>query len=254
MIDRNKGQKHTGAVTVEACLVIPLFLFFFLSMASIIMIFFCDAHIHQSLSDTGQVISRQCYKNQIIANESISNISDGIVLNTQFLKFLGNDFFVERVVLGGRHGITLSLTEDNKNPKIFYLKADYVIKVHVPILGTLKRKGQAIVKQKGFVGYTKGEEEIDPYVYVTPNQAVYHCSRSCTHLSLSVREVSDANRSLYKPCRFCRYAENNSGTIYVTRTSNLYHESRGCSGLKRSVTRVKKSMVAGLPPCGRCGR
>lgn len=245
---------NNGSVTLEACLTIPLFLFFFFSIASIIMTFFGEAHIHQSLATAGEVISRNYYSNQPASEDTVSDGMYYLLLNKQFSDALGDDFFVNKVVSGGKKGIVLSYIPDNENSKIFYLHANYLININIPVIGRLSAKRTVTIKQKGFVGYKRGEEAIDPYVYITPNQAVYHCSRSCTHLSLSVRTIDGNNRNLYKPCGFCRYEQNDCGKIYVARTSDLYHESRTCSGLKRSVTRVKKSMVPGLPPCERCGR
>ena len=246
-----KLYNNRGSATIEACFTIPIFLFFFLAIASMIMMFFAEAHIHQSLAASGDVISRYCYINQE------KKVSDGVyylLLKKEFTKFIGNDYFVEQSVSGGKKGVHLVFKRDNDNEKVFCIKAVYKIKIYLPILGSFYTKRSVFIKQKGFVGFTKDEEEIDTYVYITPNQEVYHCSRNCTHLSLSVREVNGNNRSLYEPCHYCRYATNDNGTIYVARTGNVYHESRMCSGLKRSVTRVKKSSVMGLPPCKRCGR
>lgn len=250
----DRFTKNVGSITVESCLTIPLFLFFFLAVASIIMIFFGEAHIHQSLATAGEIISRYYYIQQDKGDEHNFDIVNSKLLKKEFLKALGDDFYVSRSVSGGKNGIILTYRRDYENPKIFYLIANYQIKFYIPAIGSFHGKRTVTIKQKGFVGYTKGEEEIDPYVYITPNQEVYHCSRNCTHLSLSVREIDGSNRNLYEPCHFCRYRVNDTGRIYVARTTNVYHENRGCSGLKRSVRRVKKSSVSGLPPCERCGR
>ena len=42
-------RRQKGFITVEACMVVPLFLFFMLAMASVIMLLLAEAHIHQSL-------------------------------------------------------------------------------------------------------------------------------------------------------------------------------------------------------------
>lgn len=254
VLNTQKQKHNSGSVTVEACFTIPLFLFFFMGIASIIMIFFAECHIHQSLADAGEVISKYYYQQQNLWDTEDFPSIYPTLLKKEFENTLGDDFYVSRIVDGGRDGIHLLYKTDDKNPKIFYINACYFVNFSVPVFGRFRIQRTVTVKQKGFVGYTRGEEEIDPYVYITPHQAVYHCSRNCTHLSLSVRALDSSNRSIYEPCRFCRYDNNESGTIYVARTSNLYHENRNCSGLKRTVTRVKKSSVLGLPPCERCGR
>lgn len=250
-----KSKYNKGSVTVEACLTLPLFLFFFMAVASMIMIFFAEGHIHQSLVEAGEEVSKQCYWQQQYAQGTGESIylNQGVLKN-RFLSSLGEDFYVSHVVAHGKNGIILTISVDHENPKIFLIDAGYDIRFDIPIIGNFCLHRVITVKQKGFVGYTQGEEKVDAYVYVTPNQAVYHCSRNCTHLALSVSALDGSNRNLYKPCRLCKNANHEGGKIYVARTSDIYHENRNCSGLKRSVIRMKKSSVIGLPPCERCGR
>lgn len=254
---RNKGNE--GASTVEACFVMPIFLFFFLFIASVIMIYFADCHIHQGLSEAGEYTSAYCYYEaslQETANDkSIQNLTavNEAVFLKEFLSHIKDDFFVNRIIKGGAKGIQILVIPDKENPKIFHGVAVYKVKFYIPIFGEYDLSQYKCTKIKGFVGYTYGEEEVDEYVYVTPNEAVYHCSRNCTHLMLSVHTESVGNRKKYKPCGFCKHAPMGN-LIYVARTSNLYHLDKTCSGLKRTVNRVKKSEAGGLPPCSRCGR
>ncbi len=249
---------NRGSVTIEACFTVPLFLFFFLAIANILMVFFAEGHIYQSLAEAGECTSQYCYLEQSLLKKSepIDMASAGTTgtLLYRFNQYLGDDYYVEKVVAGGKKGIRISLKTDKENHKVFHAKAVYEIQFMIPIFGKYTMKRKVDIKQKGFVGYTKGEEEIDEYVYITPNQAVYHNSRSCSHLVLSIRSLSQSRSSSYHPCHFCGKSTASCNKIYVAKSTNIYHNDKNCSGLKRTVTRVKKSTVGSLPPCKRCGK
>ncbi len=274
-------EKNIGSVTVEACLIVPLFLFFMLANADIFMFFMAEAHIHQSLAEAAGYVAQYAYleerikmhgaggaidnnqqdlekTNGNLASQKEESFPKTLVRSTMLIKkfreYLGNDIFVEKMIAGGKNGIVLSIKTDTDNPKIFLVKARYRGVFYVPLLGTMTISHSNQVKQKAFLGYSKEEWEMDTYVYVTPEQSVYHLRRSCTHLALSIHSVASSRRRNYVPCSFCEKKSSSNGMIYLTRTTNVYHNDRGCSGLKRSVKRVKKSQVKGLGPCLRCGK
>ena len=250
------GKRNRGYITVEACLVVPLFLFFMLSISGIFMLLMAEAHIHQSLAEAAGYTAQYAYlEKKLLKNENeyMGNIGNQVVLAKQFNTYLGSDFYVEKMILNGTDGIVLTISKDKENKKILIAKARYLAGINLPVLGDLKISLSNEIKQKAFLGYSK-EEKSDCYVYVTPEQSVYHTTRSCTHLSLSVQKKNSAQKGNYAPCGFCGDPLNDKGSIYVSRTGNVYHYRAGCSGLKRTVRRVKIEEVAGLGPCSRCGR
>lgn len=118
---------------------------------------------------------------------------------------------------------------------------------------------------RAWVGYTgesfqhqAGEE----LVYITPEGTVYHKSRDCTYLRLSVRQIAYANLKdernqsggRYSPCEYCIRGDLKGGTVYITSYGGSYHSSAGCQGLKRTVMAVPLSEAGGRPCCSRCGR
>lgn len=247
---------NNGSVTVEACLVVPIFLFFMLSMVNIAMLFMAEARIHQSLSEASIYTAQYEYLERKIEGKSERedyNLGNKIVLYKQFFKYLNNDSYVEKVVSNGKKGILLTIEEDEGNPKIFIAKARYKVKFSLPMLGNFHVALSNQVKQKYFIGYSK-EEKSDSYVYVTPYQSVYHRNRNCTHLCLDIRESEEKNKGSYKPCSFCGKYKNENQKIYVSKSSRIYHNHKDCSGLKRTVTRVKLKEVNGLRECQRCGK
>lgn len=245
-------MKYRGTATIEACLVMPMVLFFMLAMGELIMMLFAEAHIHQSLGDAAEYCALQSYLLRGTTDTGGQLVEQGM-LNYQFHQNLLQDTYVEKLVEHGKNGILITRERDGINSKIFYAKARYLIKIPIPLFGNYERGITDVIKQKAFLGYSK-EEQGDTYVYITPNQSVYHLKRSCTYLSVETTTMASGNTGSYHSCGFCGRRENDTGTMYVSRSTNTYHYRRDCSGLKRTIYRVQLREVQGLGVCSRCGR
>ncbi len=117
---------------------------------------------------------------------------------------------------------------------------------------------------RSWVGYTgenfsgTGAEEI---VYMTPGGSVFHLSRDCTYLSLTVQSIASSELSearnlsggKYAPCEYCVGNRSPAGTVYITDYGTSYHNSVTCQGLKRTIMAVPRSQTGGRPCCSKCG-
>lgn len=255
--NRGIGKGERGSATVEACIVVPLFLLFLQALIYVIFILFAEAHIHQSLAEAMEIVAQEGYLECRLAESSQKDTGAfGALLQSkrlvsEFGSILDEDTHVEHMVIGGKQGIRITLKADEENPKILIGRADYQVGIYLPVFGSFGIRLSNTVRQKAYVGYSK-EECVEEYVYVTPNEAVYHTKRSCSHLSLSVRSCSYKNHTGKNPCSFC--GNGKGDVIYVTRTTDTYHLNPDCLGLKRTVIRKKRSEVGYLSPCSRCGR
>ena len=105
-----------------------------------------------------------------------------------------------------------------------------------------------------------GTEEAGEYVYVTEDSEVYHVSRDCTHLELSVRPVAIAQvPGRYRPCEKCMGGKAEglipgNGVYYICTDGESYHARRDCPGLKRTVYCIAKENAGGYRECSRCGK
>ena len=120
------------------------------------------------------------------------------------------------------------------------------------------------VTVRSWVGYTGesfqagGKEEL---VYRTPEGEVYHRSRDCTYLRLTIRSVTSAELSglrnesggKYMPCEYCVRKQQAGMLVYITDYGSSYHNKNTCQGLKRTIMAVPLSQVGGLRGCSRCG-
>lgn len=153
------------------------------------------------------------------------------------------------------------ITEDDPYIRLY----DYdTAELPFTVLFSMRQPVLRKVVVRGWTGYTgetfaeNGQEEM---VYKTPGGEVYHRSRDCTYLRLSVRIVSAAelpacrNESggKYGPCEYCVKKGTPGALVYIADYGTSYHNSRACQGLKRTVMAVPLSRVEGLRCCSRCG-
>ena len=249
--ERRVRMKHQGSVTVEASLVIPLFLFTVIAFFQMGCILVCNAGLSMTFSEAVADTAQEICKTET----AMDGMQETFVyprLYSRLRSALKEDAMVEQYVSGGGSGILLTkagLTEDG------FLEAaiSCTMQIKVPVIGCLKMKVSMWQRQKAYVGYMD-TTAAEAYVYVTDHQSVYHVSRACTHLKLSISEVTEQElKHSYTglvPCSFCK---NGGSSYYVTGEGDCYHRSLACPGLKRTVYRVKKSSVPMLKPCSRCG-
>lgn len=108
-----------------------------------------------------------------------------------------------------------------------------------------------------WIGFTKLETD-ETYVYITPDGSVYHLFSDCTHLKLSIRQVSrfgvasleNEYGESYSPCELCK---GEFGLmVYITLEGSRYHAGRDCGGLKRTIRQVPIGQIQGRTMCLRC--
>lgn len=253
--------KNGGSASLEATMILPLLLFAFWMFYSMGQIFIMENQIYQAVNNTADSMAEIAYLKQELEEGDREEAGESSILDLgaafiQFRTFLGENERVERYVVGGKNGILL---EGNPviDPEGFVcLNVKYLVHIQAPFLRGIWIPVRAGIRQKAYLGYLETEgAEGQEYVYVAEHSTVYHLSRSCSHLKLTIYTVpaSDLKRN-YPGLRSCEYCgEQETEIYYITPTGDCYHTTRECSGLKRTVRRVLKSEVPGYAPCSRCG-
>ena len=68
-------MRNRGTVTVEACLVVPIFLFFMMIVTRLTAMLLADAKIHQSLAEAAGYTAQYCYlEDRLKKNGTVSDI------------------------------------------------------------------------------------------------------------------------------------------------------------------------------------
>lgn len=254
-----------GSATVEAALVVPIFLFAAFAVYTLMNILIAKDIVYEGLQETAQYLAEYQYIESVLSDEEAEGASinfggtNAVTAKIKLKEYIDDDELIEKYVSGGISGLNFTAARYEDGDGYIFLELTYNIAVDIPIVGSVSLKESEQIKQKAYVGlqYEDLSDDGDVYVYVTENGTVYHKDRSCYHIKLTITQIDEntlnSMYSGYDACEICAAGKTMTGSIYITKTGDKYHYSIGCSGLKRTVKRVKLKDVSNLSPCSACG-
>lgn len=253
------SASESGAITLEASFMVPLFLFVMLMLTAageILMIHGQMAHGLKEAVKSAAVNEYRVQKGKK-AEQMISEVS----ARASFLTAV-NRKFLDRSALAGGSKAAAAAIQMKKNSKEEYVgTVTYTTRKNMPFLYGISGTFRQNIRQKIMSGYVPdGDEQKEGSVYITPHESVYHKDLSCTHLALDISVDRDIKKyqegkTAYKECRKCaRYEKGEVSCVYVAKEGEAYHTDITCSGLKRTVKQTDLSTLKGMKPCERCGK
>ena len=268
-------QRKKGSITVETAAILPFFVCFLVFILYFFRILQVQSCVAQALSYTGRKIaaeySLELYQTEpglqsdtevMEPQEQGGNQAVGLLGATVlFQKELKKQNCPIKFIRGGILGITL-LQSDFSGDYV-ELKATYRMKFPIRLLGNLQYQIAQSAKCRKWTGYHPGQDgyEEDDWLYYTQYGRVYHTSRSCSYLDLSIHGIPDLQRGnarnasggKYHACPYCGKGAVYHGMVYITNYGDCYHTSLTCSGLKRSVFMIRRSKATEKQMCSKCG-
>ena len=240
-----------ASYTLEMAVVLPLVAAFFVS----ILFFFRVLQVQTQVQAALNYASRKT-----AVQACVNDVPSPLLATAEvyFRKELKQYAEYQKYVAPYAPGASL-LMSNMEGPEIM-LCADYTIRLPIALFQIKDvRITQRSVSRK-WTGDRETWTETD-YVYVTEHGTVYHRSRSCRYLDLSIRtaeyaEIGDLrNKSEHKyyACGQCAAKNKHLRQVYITDYGEVYHTSLSCSGLKRTVYLIPISEVGGKGPCSKCG-
>lgn len=286
-----KGKEISASLTVEASLVLPLFLFFFISLLYFMQLFLLQEELQKAITETGLSMARAAYFLSDFHDAKDAEESDfsmfneelqdelreltGAAVNNVFLKYavagrLNSDGIKNLFIAGGFEGIRFDDSMVLHGCDDIDIVIRYRVRIPLSVFGLQDMNMIQRVKLRGWNGHrlsplytiTEEDNEEEAKVYVTESGTVYHCQRSCSHISLSIQSVTgkptwqrNNNGGKYYPCEACCIEEaSDSGIYYITSYGDRYHMNKSCSKIKRTVKEIPLSEAGDRLPCKRCGR
>lgn len=246
-----KRKKRQASLTVEASLVLPVFLFAMILVAYIGRLLACQDEAQWALTR--------------IAREASAEYGA-----TQSKRLKSNAYYQAKFIAYMKGmGLSVSFAESRllqTNDEIDLIVA-YRMKIPFSLLPISNISMRQRVHTRAFTGVERrGQKELadERTVYVTETGRVYHFNLHCTYLKLSISQIQYADLMTkrndsggkYKPCERCCVNKKieNTSSIWITNYGDRYHTSASCSGLKRSIREVPLSEVGGRMPCSKCGK
>ncbi len=243
-------MRRSGSLTVEASLVLPLFLFAMVTLAYLGQLLKCQDEVQNAMN--------------LVASEASALYGAGGEENCR-----SRVYYTARLgsVLKGT-GISMSLAESrfsDENDEIDLILT-YRVKLPFPDYFAPACHFRQRVHTRGFTGVDRrdgGEETEHIRVYVTETGRVYHRSLDCTYLKLSISQIKygdldplrNQGGGKYKACeRCCREKTFGADSdVWITNYGDRFHSIRSCSGIKRNIREIWLSEAGNRTPCSKCG-
>lgn len=276
-----------ASLTVEAALVMPVFLYCMIAFLYFIQIMTLQEHIQSELTKMGLNWSKSAYLYQNLPeidevlsleqllpegsedyglNELADRLISQISIKLYASTYLNKDWINHSCIKNGFDGIDFSLSDISKEECIdIVLKYKVSIPVKLIIIGDMNMLQR--VRLHNWTGYEVAaayseEEAKETVVYITSTGKVYHKSRECTYLKPSVTAVDGIPDKLrneggarYQRCKYCCRKDNGDKAVYyITKYGNKYHAERNCPKIKRDVKEIPLSEAGSRRPCSKCGK
>lgn len=265
-----QGTYLYASATVEAALVIPLFLYAAMSILYILQIIAIKQRVQTALYECGRELAGLAYTYEKVSRQEENNgFEKGVSVTAAYgllIKELGNSYAKDHYIVGGNAGFCLLASDICKEGAEIDLKLSYVIQNPFDIFGLGKVSITQRSKNDAWLGeekdaYANGKKNIkkEQSVYVTMHGEVYHIERSCTYLSRVIlrrnkeelTKLINAEGGRYYPCERCGTQYGN--VIYITQYGNRYHSNLLCSQLARNIITIPISEVGSRTLCKKCG-
>lgn len=285
-----KCREYSGSLTLEAAILLPLFLFFMITVLSLMDMLYFYGMVEQSLHQTARKMSVYMpaaeLAGEAFAGNAANNNSDGNsgdvgedinedisrivtdMLGEQYIKTsLINGLTLPEIrssgVVGKSDGFNFAHSRIMTDQDLIDLVVSYEIEPQnnffsLPAYSVLNR-----CRMRAWTGYEVSSNEVNDagerMVYITETGTVFHLTKTCTYLDLSIRPVScdevglyrNQSGGIYGKCELC--GDEESETYFITDYGDCYHTSLACSGLKRTIIEIPISQVGERHACSRCG-
>ncbi len=241
-----------ASFTLEAAIIIPLVAGFFASILFFFRVLQVETKVYSALSYASR-------KTAAIVSDTDSDVTSWIVAQAYFQNAISEEEQISQYVKGGADGI--SLLNSDFSEDYIDLKASYEIELPIPFF---RIRGIGILQQsksRKWIGDTNHKNDCESLlVYITSQGEVYHNTKTCNYLDLSIQMVNLAemadlrneNGHKYYACELCAADISCNNHVLITDYGTFYHNDLTCSGLKRTIYEIPKSEVGNRTECSKC--
>ena len=248
-----------GALSVEAAVVVPLFAAAMAAVLQFVNVYGNSVKIAGALAQTSEEMAIGAYVSEYTDFDSPLPV----VLSAGYAQGMVRSRAGSAECIQGQSMLLSGFLEEDDR---IDLVMTYRVKspsglIRIPWIRFLQRacvRGWVGRKGSGSSGDEGAhDDEEHQTVYVTDYGTVYHTDPDCSHIHLTIRQVSSSQasseRNVYgEKYHACEKCGGGGGVVYITSDGNRYHSSLECSGLKRSVQEIHMDEAGNLRPCSKC--
>lgn len=220
-----------ASATIEAALVIPLFIYAVMAVMYFIQVMAVRAHVNEALYITLKKSAGYAYVyenfNEYAGKKAIDDgiadsntidsnnggIRKGMVVETirrMFLKELGNDYAKDNNIVNGDAGFIFISSKVLQGNSVIDIKVSYYIKNPFDIFGDTKIKIADRKRINAWLGedkdgYSDAQKDSAEYVYITAGGEVYHIDSQCTYLLRYIKSCKKSDIDLLRNSSGAKY-------------------------------------------------
>lgn len=278
-----KGVHLPASATLEAALVMPLFIYGVMAVMYVLQMVGIQIHIQEALYNTGRELAKAAYAadcvgkglNRSVDAETEMNpdvyalVTKGASLGAAqalFLREVGGDFAAMSHIAGGNAGFVMLGSAILEGTNEIELKVSYLCKNPFDVFGLGMRRYTQSIVTSAWLGSENTEwasglqQDGEEYVYIATYSEVCHKSKNCTYLMPSVIRTDmaaiagqrNAGGAKYYPCEYCK-ASASGQSVYITDYGTRYHTKRDCAMIYHHIMKIRKSSVGNMGICSKCG-
>ncbi|MDD3239651.1 MAG: pilus assembly protein [Lachnospira sp.] len=261
-----KGTYFSASSTVEAALVIPLFMYAAMALIYILQIAAVKQHVQTALYEDAKELAGYAYSVEKSVDMDLGSLSTGAAW-TLLVNELGSSYASDNHIVGGNAGLVMVRSKVcGGDSSVIDLSVTYTVQNPFDIFGIGKVTITQRCKTDAWLGesrdsYRNKQSREERKVYVTAEGKVYHTNRNCTYLT---RVITQKNRKelasirnydggRYFPCEKCGHQYDESEMVYITQYGNRFHTDITCSQLARTIIEIPISKVGTKSLCKKCG-
>lgn len=243
-----------ASMTVEAAVVLPLFVFLGLAVLAPMQWLNTQRKIQTVTEQFCEDLSQYAYETEY--RNSFSDTAAGLWLYGNVYPYANSVRIIKSEVSNECEDIQFELEYREKIP--FFLEgiSDVSMRVAAKRRCWIGLGGKLTGEHTDEAGLEMERE----MVYVTPEGQRYHRYRDCRYLSnmckaISLREletVRNMDGKIFYSCDFCVREQGTQDTVYITDWGIRYHNDRSCASMSLYYRKVMLEDVAYMGECSVC--
>lgn len=268
--ERRAPHAACGSLTLEAALVMPLFIAAIVALMFFIQVIQIQIHIQKALyNQTLKVAGYAFYTKLADLSDTAENMLSAEYIKYQVINEAGKEYLDNSYIAGGSGGIHANLTGDVSDG-ILDVALEYSVSPPFNLLGMGKIVLVSRARCHTWIGNTEtdtdGEkEDTEDVVYMAPTGEVYHLYRDCTYLTNQISRINageiegvrNESGAKYYPCSVCcRDGLPAAGDeVYYTPYGTRYHKDFLCNNLYCNIYMMdKKTAQEQYRICSKCAK
>jgi len=244
-----------GSMTIEAALLLPLFLFFFLHLGGVIEMLRLHGKLETALWNVGNQVAlyTETFQEQV---QKLPDVSlSYLLIRSQVSDMLGRDYLEKAPLVQGTEGLSYLRSRYLDDNECVDIIVTYQIEPILIFFPFSYRRMSNRYYARAWTGYDVNKNRGEgSYVYVSARGEVWHSSPECSYLYHQVQKVSAKYlvNTDYAICDFCR----NQGPgeyLYYTEQGEKYHLIKNCTAIYKDIRAIVWSPDLPYRACSRCG-